>query len=273
MWEYGAKALGPVARRLVSPARWTDAYPSCETFSKELDALLLFAEEQGCLQQFVPKLESRDGQRDDALSELRVAYWLHHNDFPIVKWEPSGLNRKIGECLIDTPESQKVFVEVKSPGWEGELSVEARLAGRTKQPKHQDGEGGSFGNWDALQKCIASPKTYPKFAPNQSNLLVVADDLKVSLHNTIRHVKIALYADHKGYGELGYFTSARFENLGGVAIFGASSYFFSNRGLEYEFQIFDNPFALASTRLPESLLKFKAKASGYVRATYIPRPA
>src|SRR5258708_24471072 len=273
MLEYGAKALGPVARRLVSPARWTDEYPSCSTFAKELDALLLFADEQDRLRQFVPRLEARNTQRDEALSELRVAYWLHHNSLPILQWEPPGLNRKVGEYLIGTPDGHKVFVEVKSPGWESELSDEERRAGRTKQPKHQQGEGGAFGNWEALHKCIASPKTYPKFSRNQPNLLVVADDLKVGLHDSIWHVEIALYADHKGYGEMGYFTSPRFENLGGVAIFGAYSYFFSNRGLEYEFQIFDNPFALASTKLPESFLRFKTRATGIVRATYVPRGA
>ena len=109
-----------------------------------------------------------------------------------------------------------VFVEVKSPGWEGELSDKERRAGRAKQPKYQPRGGGAFGNWQPLQKCIASAKTYPKFAPTQPNLLIVADDLMVSLPDSIWHVEIGLYADHTGYGEMGYFTSSRFENLGGV---------------------------------------------------------
>jgi hypothetical protein len=49
----------------------------------------------------------------------------------------------VGEYLIDTPEGQHVFVEVKSPGWEGELSDEERTAGRAKQPKYQQEEGGA----------------------------------------------------------------------------------------------------------------------------------
>jgi hypothetical protein len=47
---------------------------------------------------------------------------------------------------------------------------------------------------------MASVKTYPKFAPTQPNLLIVADDLQVSLHDSINHVEIALYADYKMYG-------------------------------------------------------------------------
>lgn len=62
----------------------------------------------------------------------------------------------------------------------------------------------------------------------------------------------------------GYFTSARFENLGGVGVFGAN---LGRRGVEYEFIVFDNPFALPCTRLPESLLRFKKKTTGIVRAT------
>jgi hypothetical protein len=128
---------------------------------------LLFADDQDRLRQFVPRLEAKNTERDEALCELRVAYWLHHNNLPILQWDLPALNGKVGEYLIGTPEDQKVVVEVKSPGWEGEVSDEARRAGRTKQPKHQPGEDGAFGNWDALHKCIASPKTYPKFALSQ----------------------------------------------------------------------------------------------------------
>jgi hypothetical protein len=265
----GAKLFGPAARRLISPDRWTDQYPAWPAYAKELDALLLFADEQGRLPHFIPRLESKNTLRDEALNELRVAYLLHHSQFPVVQWEPPGLNRKIGEYLIGTPEGQPVFVEVKSPGWEGELCDEERRAGRTKQPKYQQGEGGFFGNWQPLQKCIASEKTYPKFAPTQPNLLIVADDLRVSLHDSPDDVEIALYADHKRYGEVGYFTSAKFENLGGVGVYRAFSV---GRGVEYEFRLFDNPFALPSTKLPNSLLRFKTKTTGIVRATFAARP-
>src|SRR5271170_6894015 len=97
MFGSGAKLLGPVARRLVSPARWTDEYPAWPAYAKELDALLLFADEQGRLSQFVPRLESRNTQRDEALNELRVAYWFHHNKLPIL-----GLRQNLENVDLNT---------------------------------------------------------------------------------------------------------------------------------------------------------------------------
>jgi len=72
-----------------------------------------------------------------------------------VQWEPPGLNGKFGEFNISTLEQKSVFVEVKNPGWEAELSVAEGQAGRAKQPKYR-GLGIAFGNWTPLQKCIAS---------------------------------------------------------------------------------------------------------------------
>lgn len=261
----GPKLFGPIARRLICPDRWKDEYPATPEYAQELDALLDYGSEQDRLLNFIPRLESKAAKRDEALEELRVAYWFHHRGFPVAQWEPPGLNGKVGEYLIRSPEEKNVFVEVKSPGWEGRLSADQRHAGRTRQPKYQNGEGGAIGNWIPLQECIASERTYPKFDPAQSNLLVVADDLMVNLHDIPQHIEVALYPSHKGYGVTGHFTSPAFENLGGVGIFRAFS---GGRGVEYEFRIFDNSFALPTAKLPNSLLKFKEKVTGIVRATY-----
>jgi len=259
----GAQLLGPVARRLICPDRWTDAYPAWEPYAQEFDALLEYADTEGGLRHLVPRLESKNAQRNEALEELRVAYWLHNWGFPIVQWEPPGLGGKVGEYLISTPENSCVFVEVKSPGWEGELSDAERQAGRAKQPKFLARGGGAVGNWIPLQRCIR--KAYPKFAPTRPNLLVVADDLMFPLHYGLEHVEIALYNRQPGYGTTGYFNSPAFENLGGVGIFGAFS---ADRGVEYAFKIFDNPFALPATKLPAALSEtFKEKKTGIVRAT------
>src|SRR6266851_3236712 len=128
----GGKRLGSVARRLISPDGWKDGYPGPPAYAKELDVLLQFADQTGCLSRFVPRLESKDPQRDEALNELRIAHFFHHGGFSILQWDPPGLNGKVGEYLIDTPEREAVFIEVKSPGWEGELSVAERQAGRAR---------------------------------------------------------------------------------------------------------------------------------------------
>jgi hypothetical protein len=75
--------LGPVARKLISPDKWTDGYPGPDTYIKELDVLLKFADEKGCLKRFVPNLEARDKQRNKTLSELRLAYLLEEMEFSI----------------------------------------------------------------------------------------------------------------------------------------------------------------------------------------------
>ena len=132
----GALRLGPVARRLISPDVWTDGYPGPEAYVKELDVLLKFADGKGCLRRFVPNLEGRNNQRDEALNELRLAYLLENLDFSIIQWDPPGLNGRIGEFLLKSPEGTCIFTEIKSPGWESELSPEQIKAGRTKLPKY-----------------------------------------------------------------------------------------------------------------------------------------
>jgi hypothetical protein len=219
-------------------------------FKEELDTVLQFADSQNRTGQFVPRLESKNTQRDEALNELRVAYFFHRSGFPIVQWEPPGLNGKRGEYLLSTPEGGKIFVEVKSPGWESELSDAERQAGRTKEPKYRGRGGGAVRHSEDLRRCISS--AYPKFAPTQPNLLVISDDFLVPLDFTQPYsADIALYDRHSGY-----FMSSKYKNIGGIGIFTAEGT--TRRGVEYRFQVFDNPFALVQTMLPESILSFKA---------------
>ena len=91
--------------------------------------------------------------------------------------------------------------------------------------------GGAVGNFHAVHHCIARPNTYPKFTSTQANLLIIADDLNLSLHHTLFQVEGALYGAKWQYGEDGYFTSNRFENLGGLGVFYAFSQA-SSRGIE-----------------------------------------
>lgn len=262
----GATRLGPVAQRLLSPDVWTDGYPGPEAYAKELDVLLKFADEKGCLSRFVPNLEGRNKQRDEALNELRLAYLLENLDFPIVQWDPPGLNGKIGEFLLESTEQIPVFTEIKSPGWESELPQEQIKAGRAKLPKYIGIGGGAVGNFQAVHRCISSPKTYPKFTNNQSNLLIISDDLNLSLHDSLFQVEGALYGEKRFYGEDGFFTSTRFENIGGLGVFNSFSQA-ASRGLEYQFVIFENANALPATKLPPSLLKYKEMFTCIVRGT------
>ena len=257
----GASRLGPIARKLICPDVWTDGYPGPDVFIKELDVLLRFANERGCLERFRPNLEARNKQRDKALNELRLAYLFDSLDFPILLWDPPGASgRRIGEFLLDSPEKTPIFVEIKSPGWESELSPREIAAGRALQPKYEEFGGGAIGNWQAVHRCIASSKTYPKFSSTQSNLLVISDDFKVPLHDTLFQVEQALYGPKKFFVEDGYFATNRFENIGGLGVFGI----WPSQGMGYQYAVFENPNALAATKLRPSMLTYKPKADGSV---------
>jgi hypothetical protein len=176
--------------------------------------------------------------------------------FPVAVWEPAGLGTMVGEFSVRAPEGCDVFAEVKSPGWEGELTQPERLAGLTKLAKYEARDGGAFGNWQSVRKCIASPRTYPKFGPTQSNLLVIADDYFVPLQDSEMQVEIALYSNNLGYaGEKGYFTSPAYENLGGIAFVNAEC---RSATVEHTFRLYENPFSLPQTKLPRSMLALRS---------------
>jgi hypothetical protein len=243
--------LGPRASKLFSPLPWTDDYPASQEWADELDALLAFAESQGQLARFLPKLRTpRNRQRDDALSELRIAHFLHGCGILIAAWEPPGNNGKVGEYSLSMPEGCTIFTEVKSRGWRSELSQEERLAGRAKRPKYIEDDGGAYANWKGMRDCIAD--AYSKFTPNEPNLLVIADDFFVSLARTGSwQIDVALFATDERYGETrGCFATAAYQNLGAIAVFAAEV---SGSSVGYTFQVFRNPYALAQTAIPSSL--------------------
>lgn len=125
----GAMRLGPVARKLIDPCAWKDGYPGPPAYVRELDALLHFANQNGYLRGFVPTLEAQDRQRDKSLNELRLAYFFKSLGFDVTEWDPPGASRKKGEFSLAVPGEPPVFVEVKSRGWESELSgLSSKLA-------------------------------------------------------------------------------------------------------------------------------------------------
>ena len=248
--------FGPMSSKLFSPLPWTDDYPDSQEWADELETLLEFCDSQGKLARFLPKLTiPRNKQRDATLSELRVALFLHRSGFPIAAWEPPGNNGKEGEYSVRTPEEGIVFTEVKSRGWESELTQEELDSGRTKLPKYLDNDRASFANWKGMRDCISA--AYSKFTPSEPNLLVIADNFFVSLARKADwQIDVALFATHDRYGEEpGYFATAAYQNLGAVAVFAAEV---SDFPVEYRFQIFQNPFALVETAIPPSLASLRA---------------
>jgi len=247
--------LGNFTTKLLGHRPWKDGYPAHPIYGEELEKILLFAESEGRRDHYISRLRGKLNQREESLNELRVAFHLKHQGFRIVEWEPVGEGRKKGEFSIARGEGGTIFVEVKSPGWEGELDLEQLHAGRKRKPKHMPEErrGGALGTWQRVRACIS--RAYPKFASDSMNLLVIADDFFVPLDD--RQMQIALYGPPEApnyYGQ-GCFASAEFEILGGVARFNVELIhdFLSGRDhpLTYRFCFYANPFALR--RLPSCL--------------------
>jgi len=254
-----------VSERLLREARWVDGYPATPEHHAELEDLLRFLQTHSRLDSFWPRLIApRPAERDDALQEIRVARFLTSRGFPIAQWEPPGRANYLGEFSIEASSPQPVFVEIKSPGWEGQLSQQQRNAGRAQQDKYQDLEGGADDPWRAIRGSIR--KAYPKFLHSQPNLLVIADDRFMPLATWGRlPAEQALLSKSAALdGESAYFTTKKFENLGGVALFKAEVEVL--RGLRHTFLLFPNPMARAETALPirfiEALVKTKTAHGG-----------
>jgi hypothetical protein len=209
----------------------------------EAERLFSFAESRGVFDVYLPELTGRStSQRDSALSELRVAFYFDRNGFRVSDWRPVGNPPKEGEFTIVGPDGESIFVEVKSPGWESELSQAERISGRTKQEKYLNGEGRTAANDEAI--TFAVDKAYGKFSDRLRNLLVVVDDLFISLrHGTDSWARAALYNPHRK----GRFTSPSNDRLGGVSCFWWET---NDRDVRYEMPLFVNPYALAPCSLP-----------------------
>ncbi len=247
--------IGPLTATIMDGARWRDQdeFPSGQLWADEFEKIVSFVQVKGQFEHFLGALRGGPSQRDSAIAELRAAFFFSRNGFPIVAWRPLGAARHEGEFLIRDPSGPAVFVEVKSPGWEGELSDEERAAGRIRQGKYLFCEGRFIAPWERIQFAVA--KSYKKFSPSSPNLLLIADDLFVSLqHGTEMQAGTALYSEHAK----GYFTDSSFQNLGGVGLFWVNN---NGREIWYEMKLFPNPNALPATALPDPLsLAFKAVA-------------
>jgi hypothetical protein len=251
--------LGPKTKHILKQARWggKDDFPASQGFADEFEKLLTYIDRAGQFQRFCPRLTATKTQRDETLQEIRVAYFFDLRKFPITSWEPLGHGVKTGEFCIRTSPSDHVFIEVKSPGWEGELGPAERAAGRAKQEKYIDGKVRWHEPWERIRFTIQ--KAYPKFSPNQPNLLVIADDFFVSLKHGTFPMRIALFEKSRAFGdEQGYFVGNSFEKLGGVGTFWVET---SDGKVGYGFRLFTNPRALQSVSLPQTLSEaFDAKS-------------
>ncbi len=180
--------------------------------------MLGFIVSQGRREQYLPRLvRGKPPQRYECLNELRVAYYLNSMGFRIEDWDSIGSNDTRGEFTISVDGENAIFVEVKSPGWEGTLNRNEINRGRAREPKYLESEGihRIKPNWEDVRKSVDG--AYRKFSPDRANLLVIADDFFMPLDN--RQMQIALLEPLDGQYGPGCFASLKFPNLGGVMAF------------------------------------------------------
>lgn len=253
----------PLLHALAGMSRWagTDDFPSCTEWADEHESWLQFLKTQGALDRYLPRLRELKEQRDEAFAEIAVAYFFGVKcGLSIVEWEPAGEAGKVGEFIVADSSGAHIFVEVKSPGWEAEIAAdEGRSSPRLLQPKYiLDPEARATAPWAAIRHAVR--KAYPKLRANMPTLLVVNDDLMVSLSDWGQHVGgIALYTSkHPGYkqgqgylAEDGPFANRDFERLGGVGIFTVD---LPSGGINYRFELFENRFAHPAVAVPKTFL-------------------
>jgi hypothetical protein len=252
--------LGSSAARLIRDADWAvdhkypdDKYPSDQNFADEFERLLQFADSHGALSHLRPRLCSRPQQRDEAINEMRTAFYFDSAGYRIVDWtEPADAVGYKVEFSIDLDLKQPAFVEVKSPGWEGELTDIERQSGRAKQPKFTPGkiEGRAAGPVPVIRRAVE--KALPKFSGQFPSIVVISDDCFVNLGEWgWGPLQIALTRQTlSAYGS-GLFHDPRFNNIGAVCLFRTYAEF--GKPLEYRCLCQPNPNAAASCAVPQAL--------------------
>jgi hypothetical protein len=109
----------PLLHSIASCAEWReeDHFPAFPQWADENERWLSFLDAKGELGRFLPRLKKSAYQRDRALSEIAIAYYLDQKrSLQIIGWEPTGNAGKKGEYLVRGPVGP-IFVEVKTLWW------------------------------------------------------------------------------------------------------------------------------------------------------------
>lgn len=169
--------LGPMTRSMLEGATWQQSseFPAHQNWADDIERVLCFLVAQGVFERFLPRLRARETERDGALAEARTGFFFHRNGFRILQWEPEAVAGRPGDLDIQWRDTEPFFVEVKGPGWEGELTRDEIAEGRTTAPKYINAEARAI---DPTERVVyAVEKALPKFSPDRINLVVVVDDL------------------------------------------------------------------------------------------------
>jgi hypothetical protein len=249
----------PLLYEVSRGAQWvgSDDFPSCVEWADEHEAWLRFVKATGAWAHYLPRLKGPKERRDEAFAEMAAAYFLVVKcGLRLLEWEPAGANGKRGECLLGTATRKPVFVEVKAPGWEDEIAkAEGQSSPRLQLPKYIHAEARSTGPWASVRHAVK--KAYPKMPDTMPTLLVINDDLMVSLLDWGHNVtEIGLYTPRSAGHDSGYlaedgpFADSRCERLGAVGILNVR---LLPTGIDYRFALYENAHSLPAVVAPREV--------------------
>jgi len=200
-------------------------FPPCDEWKGEIEKHLRFVRDKGWLRSIKCQLQSRN--YDSFLSEIFAAYFIENTlRFEVTGWNPKMKQGRDVEFVINDRACGQIFCEVKSPGWQGQLTKAEIQTGRAKRAKYSKvGEERYVAPYQHIRQTIR--KAYAKFAKSKQNLLVVTDNLFQPMpmdklvtcgpNKMPMNICWALYNTNKElYGGLGCFKTKDYENLGGI---------------------------------------------------------
>jgi hypothetical protein len=170
--------LGDLTRRILERAVWSkqSLFPAHQPWADDFERLLGLAADHGVLEALFPRLIARE--YEGVIAELRVAYFLSRLGFTLSSWQPVAVVGRPGDLEIVAPDGSHIFVEVKGPGWESELSAEEIDLGRQREPKFIDLEARAVDSIGPTLRAI--DKALPKLSPDRSNVVAIAENLYIS---------------------------------------------------------------------------------------------
>ncbi len=202
-------------------------FPPCDEWKGKVEKYLQFMQDKGWLDLIKPKLQRRN--YDSFLSEIFAAYFIETIlGFEATRWNPETTKHghSVEFCIKDKS-GDKIFCEVKSPGWQGQLTKDEIDKGRAKEPKYlKSGNARYVAPYINIRETIK--KSYRKFLSAKQNLLIITDNLFEPAtfgplvnwfckRRVPRNIALALYnTDEKMYGGKGYFLGNSYENIGAI---------------------------------------------------------
>lgn len=240
--------LGSLTQVVRHGAKWRREllFPYSQASACEAERIFEFLSVQGQFERFLPRLRDDARALQAAIAEGRVAFFHFRNGFDIHEWEPPGRDRCVGEFSVSWNWGQKVFVEVKAPDWQGQLSKDELLSDRKQKGKWVDGEGGCVSPFP--ERTIKNAVL--KLRDDQPNLVVIAGDLFISPAE-VPDSDLKDRVDE-------FFRRPENRVLGGLLFFKADE---CRNEIEYKIRFYANPYACAPCRIPADIAAGLAASS------------